>query len=55
MIGELLLSIIEPDGIKSKKSTYDFLISGNTPEGFVLKYCVVHDKITKQYCLSCRR
>lgn len=55
MIRELLSSIIEPDDIKSKKSTYDFLISENTPEGFVLKYCVVHDKITKQYCLSCRR
>lgn len=35
VIGELLLSIIEPDGIKSKKSTYDFLISGNIRIQFV--------------------
>ncbi len=49
VIGELLSYIIELDGIKSKKSTYDFLIYGNTLEGFVLKYCAVRDKMTKQY------
>ena len=27
----------------------------NTPEGIMLKCCVVHDKMKKQYCLSCRR
>ena len=35
VIGELLLSIIGLDGIKSKKSAYDFLISGNIHIQFV--------------------